>query len=373
MMFRSRILALCLASLLCSLLGTAVLAETEKVSQIELAAQKELLQYQIESVKALHQRDSEAINKRIDDQLTLVGQGVDKFAVLTGWLGIIVTTLLFVGGLMGYFKVKSDAQSAANEAAESWFATNSANLNKRINDQEQRIDEWLKNKEKELSSRVEPLIERSTGLIEELRLKYNKACQIGKDGAHQKAIDAYNAILDSCRHDQDPSIQGIAAKALVNKGAEQGKLNDFTNAANTFREALDFYAKDDSRQFDEPVAYALNGLAFTKHLKAQSIWSKDSKKAVNILESALDDLNMAIERYPNAGATVFGNKSQVLWLLSKHAQAEDEFRRALTLDNGGSKNLYESTIKDLDDSNINEFKSMRPMIDRLWQDFTANT
>ena len=206
-----------------------------------------------------------------------------------------------------------------------------------------------------------------------MKKKYNSATELGKSGQHQAAIEAYDAILDACRHDQDQRIESIAARALVNKAAAQGKLKEFSNAAESFREALDFYAKDDSRQFDEPVAYALNGLAFTKHLKAQSIWSKDSKKAVNILESALDDLNMAIERYPNAVATVFGNKSQVLWLLSKHAQAEDEFRRALALKNGGGKTLYESTIKVLDDCSLSEFKSMRPVIDRLWQDFTAHT
>jgi tetratricopeptide (TPR) repeat protein len=365
MMLRSRILALCLASLLCSLLGTAVLAETEKVSQIELAAQKELLQYQIESVKALHQRDSEAINKRIDDQLTLVGQGVDKFASLTGWLGIVVTALLVIGGFVGYRNTKSDALSVAKSTAKE-IATAIAR---------EAAESYLtQSKFNEKSSKsLLQLQADNFYTLEQLLFRYNEACKLGESRQHQAAIEAYDAILDACRHDQDLKIQSIAARALVNKGAEQGKLKEFSNAAESFREALDFYAKDDSRQFDEPVAYALTGLAFTKHLKAQSIWSKDSKKAVNILESALDDLNIAIERYPNAGATVFGNKSQVLWLLSKHAQAEDEFRRALTLDNGGGKNLYESTIKDLDDSNLREFKSMRPMIDRLWQDFTANT
>lgn len=364
-MLRSRILAFCLAWLLCSLLGTAVLAETQKVSQIELAAQKEFLQYQIESVKALHHRDSEAINKRIDDQLTMVGQGVDKFALLTGWLGIVVTALLVIGGFVGYRNVRSDALSVAKSTAEE-IATSIAR---------EAAEQYL-NQSKFDQKLHESLLLLQTGnsyTFEQLVFRYDEVCKLAEIGQHHAAIEAYDAIIDACRHDQDLRIQSIAARALVNKGAEQGKLKEFSNAAESFREALDFYAKDDQKQFDEPVAIALSGLAFTKQLKAQSVWMTESKKAENILKSALDDLNMAIERYPNAPATVFGNKSQVLWLLSKHAQAEDEFRRALTLKNGGGKTLYESTIKDLNDSILSEFKSMRPMIDRLWQDFTANT
>lgn len=373
MMRWTRFLAVCLAWLLFSLLGTAVLAETEKVSQTELAAQKELLQSQIENVKTLHQKDAEAIHKRIDDQLAQVGQGVDRFATNTSWIGILVTVLLVFGGFIGYRNAKSEAKDIAKYTAEEWFRENGPQLSKRIDELAARFEKQFQEKFQHFSNRVDPLLTDSSLTYEVLVKKYNQANELGERSQHQEAIEAYDAILDACRHDQDLKIQSIAARALVNKGAEQGKLKEFSNAAESFREALDFYAKDNSRQFDEPVAIALSGLAFTKHLKAQSIWSKDSKKAVNILESALDDLNMAIERYPNAGATVFGNKSQVLWLLSKHAQAEDEFRRALTLDNRGGKTLYESTIKDLNDSILSEFKSMRPMIDRLWQDFTANT
>lgn len=369
----SFLFALCWIALLFSLPSHSALAASDDVSKPELAAHKELVQIQIEAIKALHQKDADAINKRIDDQLAQVGQGVDRFGVIASGLGIVITVLLVFGGFIGYRNAKSEAKDIAKYTAEEWFRENSPQLSKRIDELAARFEKQFQEKFEQFSNRVDPLLTDSSLSYEDLEKKYNLANELGKRSQHQEAIDAYDAVLDACRHDQDLKIQSIAARALVNKGAEQGKLKKFSNAAESFREALDFYAKDDSQQFDEPVSYALNGLAFTKHLKAQSIWSKDSKKAVNILESALDDLNMAIERYPNAYATVFGNKSQVLWLLSKHAQAEDEFRRALTLKNGGGKTLYESTIKDLDDSNISEFKSMRPMIDRLWQDFTTNT
>lgn len=369
----NRLFALFLAWLLCGLLSSAVFAATETVTTSDLATQKELLLSQIENVKTLHQKDAEAIHKRIDDQLAQVGQGIDRFATNTSWIAILVTVLLIFGGFIGYRNAKSEAKNTAKNTAEEWFRENSPQLSKRIDELAARFDKQFQEKFEQFSNRVEPLLTDSSLNYEDLEKKYNSAVELGERSQHQEALKAYDTVLDACRHDQDLRIQSIAARALVNKGAEQGKLKEFSNAAESFREALDFYAKDDSQQFDEPVACALNGLAFTKHLKAQSIWSKDSKKALNILESALDDLNMAIERYPNAHATFFGNKSQVLWLLSKHVQAEDEFRRALNLKNGGGKTLYESTIKDLDDSNISEFKSMRPMIDRLWQDFTTNT
>ncbi len=372
-MRKSIFFALCSVTLLFSLPSQSALAANDNVNQSESAAQKELVQIQIEAIKALHQKDADAINKRIDDQLAQVGQGVDRFGVIASVLSTLITVLLVLGGYIGYRNAKSEAKDIAKYTAEEWFRENGPQLSKRIDELAARFEKQFQEKFQHFSNRVDPLLTDSSLTYEVLVKKYNQANELGERSQHQEAIEAYDAILDACRHDQDLKIQSIAARALVNKGAEQGKLKEFSNAAESFREALDFYAKDNSRQFDEPVAYALNGLAFTKHLKVQAIWSQDSKKALNILESSLDDLNMAIERYPNAGATVFGNKSQVLWLLSKHAQAEDEFRRALTLKNGGGKTLYESTIKDLDDSILSEFKSMRPMIDRLWQDFTVNT
>jgi hypothetical protein len=78
MMRRSLLFALCWVALLFSLPSQSALVANDNVSQTELTVQKELLQTQIEAIQSLHQKVSDTINKRIDDQLAQVGPGVDR-------------------------------------------------------------------------------------------------------------------------------------------------------------------------------------------------------------------------------------------------------------------------------------------------------
>jgi hypothetical protein len=93
--FGSWLRILCVVLLLSGVAYPAAYAAGEAVNQNDLAAQKELLQTQIEAAKALQQKETDAINKRIDDQLVQVGQGVDRF-------GILISVLLAGAGLLGY-------------------------------------------------------------------------------------------------------------------------------------------------------------------------------------------------------------------------------------------------------------------------------
>jgi len=134
MMRRSVLFALCWLALLSGLPSYSALAANNNVSQIELTAQKELLQTQIEAIKGLHQKDADAINKRIDDQLAQVGQGVDRFGVIVSVLGTLVSLLLAGLGLLGYVTVSNKTKIEAEKAAQDWFDANEQNLKQRLSD-----------------------------------------------------------------------------------------------------------------------------------------------------------------------------------------------------------------------------------------------
>ena len=92
-----RFLAICLM-LWASLIVNTVQAAAP--TQDELAGLKELQQTKLDAFKELHQKDVDAlrqqvaaVDKRVDDQLAQVGQGVDRFATTTAWLGIAITAL----------------------------------------------------------------------------------------------------------------------------------------------------------------------------------------------------------------------------------------------------------------------------------------
>ena len=116
------------------------------IGKDDLDAQKELLLLKIDGGKELLQKDIEAqgkrldaIDKRIDDQVSRVsdiGNAVDRFSVVTGWIGIVVTGVLALGGLLGFFsvakKAREEAAEEAKKASKQWFADNYKELNAQI-------------------------------------------------------------------------------------------------------------------------------------------------------------------------------------------------------------------------------------------------
>lgn len=113
----------------------------ESVSQDELSAQKEFLQAKLDANKELAQKDMEVLNKRvdavdkrIDDQVSRVsdiGNSVDRFAAISGIIGILITVLLTLGGLIGYFSVVAKVRREAQEAAKNWLHENEKELRSR--------------------------------------------------------------------------------------------------------------------------------------------------------------------------------------------------------------------------------------------------
>lgn len=114
-----------------------------QVSQAELTAYKELQQSKLEALKEAQQKESEiwkakaeALDKRIDDQLSQVSRSVDQFGVVAGVLGLLITLGLAWAGYFSYKNAKSDAIDAAQEQAasfaESWFEKHSTDLQEKI-------------------------------------------------------------------------------------------------------------------------------------------------------------------------------------------------------------------------------------------------
>jgi hypothetical protein len=129
-----------------------------QVNQAELTAYKELQQSKLEALKEAQQKESEiwkakaeALDKRIDDQLSQVSRSIDQFTASVGWLGWLVTFLLTFAGVFTYRRAKSDAENAAREQASS------------------SAKKWFEDKSSELEALMEDLQNRAKGRIDDLK------------------------------------------------------------------------------------------------------------------------------------------------------------------------------------------------------------
>ena len=111
-------------------------------------AVQELQKAQMEALKELQQKDVEAlraqiaaVDKRVDDWNTHVGQAVDRF-------GILVTVLLAILGLLGYFTVIRRTKAEAQEAAEQWFEQKAAALEAQLQEVERKALEVIQSVER---------------------------------------------------------------------------------------------------------------------------------------------------------------------------------------------------------------------------------
>ena len=113
--------------LLLSLSGLAANAPTQ-VSQAELTAYKDLQQSKLDALKETQQKEAEiwkakaeALDKRIDDQLSQVSRSVDQFGIVAGLLGLLVTLGVALAGFFAYKSTKAEAAKEAKTAAISYL------------------------------------------------------------------------------------------------------------------------------------------------------------------------------------------------------------------------------------------------------------
>ncbi|PVE09360.1 hypothetical protein [Limnohabitans sp. Rim28] len=128
--------------LLLSLSGFAANAPSQ-ASQAELSAYKDLQQIKLDALKEAQQKEAEiwkakaeALDKRIDDQLSQVSRSVDQFGIVAGVLGLLITLVVALAGFFAYKNAKSDAikaaQGQAASFAKSWFEKHSTDLQEKI-------------------------------------------------------------------------------------------------------------------------------------------------------------------------------------------------------------------------------------------------
>lgn len=142
--------------LLLSLSGLAASAPTQ-VSHAELSAYKDLQQSKLDALKETQQKEAEiwkakaeALDKRIDDQLSQVSRSVDQFTAIAGWWGGAVTLLLTLVTVYSYKSTKTEAAKEAKTAAISYLHQKFEELRKIKNLNEEsieklRMSEQLKN------------------------------------------------------------------------------------------------------------------------------------------------------------------------------------------------------------------------------------
>lgn len=296
MMPRSSLCALCLVVVLFGLPSIPAWAANGNVSHAELAAQKELLQTQIEAIKAYQQKDVDAINKQIDDQLAMVGQGVDRFGVIVSALGVVITVLLVLGGFIGYRNAKAEAKDAAKQ----WLDDNTEKLKQQIDELEakasvahRRIDETVTGFVQSAEVAVQTLqAQMGTALQSDAKaVQEAQAVVVGRaeelknvaessysfEDWNTRAHSAYasknldEAALFWLKASQIPNAGSVkVAQALFNRGITQGQLGQSKEAITTYNEVLHRFGDATEAALKELVADALFNKGFRQGVLGQS-------------------------------------------------------------------------------------------------------
>ncbi len=292
-----RLFTVSIAWLFFGMLGTAVLADPNTVNQNEFAAQKELVQAKMDAFKDLHQKDVDAIHKRIDDQLSHVSQAVDRFGVLTAWASLVLTVLLIGLGFLGYRNAKSEAKETAKQAAKDWMDEKTKELldqivqlkvqlneqvsqfQKLLEEEARAAKEHREKKQAEVAETLQIQMEKqniSPQDYEKLQAALKMAEKLEKEEPqtskesfsfgdwNTKAHTAYakQQWSDAAQFWLNASCipnAGVlnAAKALFNRALAQGKLDQIQAEITTYDEVIRRFGEAPETALSELVAKAL--------------------------------------------------------------------------------------------------------------------
>lgn len=391
------------------------------VTQDELTAAKELQQAKLDSVKELHQKDVDslrqqlaAVDKRVDDQLTVTGQAIDRYGVATTWvsslIGLMVTLLLVLVGFLGYGKAKSDAKEAAKEQAETsakqWLDAQGKTLEKEIADLKQKalqiqaqmehaehevktkaesIKEEMDIKTKEAIGTLQTSIEKPSSVSESEQKKAQQVLQsrseeLQKPAELSRSFDDWNALAFAAHSAKKPEDAifywrkasevphaGAAnvAQALLNRGVTQSELKQHEAETATYDELLRRFGDATEPELREYAVKALNNRGFNRLLLAKSFGPKNDL-AKEHLRAALDDFNQAIACAAEPLGRVLGNRAYAQQLFGNTPQAVVDFAVALRVPEPGGQLLYEDTLRDLEINPIPEDAAMRELVEQAW-------
>lgn len=258
-----------------------------EVLQLKLDHLKETQKNDVDTLKEAQKNGLETLNKRIDDALTMNGQASDRF-------GLIVTILLGLFGLVGYFTVAHKAKTEAQEAAENWFKDNAQALEAEIEalrakvaQASDSIDETVKG----VSDHGEAVIsamnrkqldieQRNSGhpsspthsddkddeiiRLRDQELQQQPESTYSFDDWNARAHAAYasNNLIDAVYFwGRASQVEGAGAveiaKVLFNKGVAQGQMGDHEGAIASFDEVIGCYGERSEVSLQVWVAGAL--------------------------------------------------------------------------------------------------------------------
>lgn len=294
-------LRLLVLSLLFSL--TLPAAANEKFGKAELDAQKELLQLKIDSSRELTQKDVDslksridALDKRLDDQNNRVGdigQAIDRLAVTMGDGGILLTVLLALGGLVGYFSVARQAKEEAKATSQQWFDSNHAKLLAQI----EALQQAATQAQQTIAHKVDAVTQLHDVAITHIQGGMGKTGENGtpinseeeaalRQSAEEikakpeasysfedwntRAFDAFQAkqYEDAAlywKHASNVPNAGVAntVQALFNRAVSFHHLTNYTESCNTYRQLIDSYSSDNTPSIRELVAKAMRNMGGT--------------------------------------------------------------------------------------------------------------
>lgn len=274
-----RILAICLLVLGASI---AQAAAPTVATQDDLSAFKELQQSKLEAQKELRLKDVEsvrqqiaAVDKRVDDQLTQLGQSVDRFGIVITVLGVGITVLLVLGSFLGYRNAKSEAKEAASDAArtsaQAWLEGQTTQLKAQIEalehkaaqvhgqmdqhaqdvmDHASEVNQALRTAQESIGktgTQYSSELEKSTEVLarRDRELKDTNEDSYSFDDWSTRAHAAYTAgKLDDAAYfwNKAAAVQNAGAanvaSVLVNRAIAQGRLNQSEAAIATYDEVV---------------------------------------------------------------------------------------------------------------------------------------
>lgn len=178
-------------------------------------------------------------------------------------------------------------------------------------------------------------------------------------------IRIYDKLITKFREGNILDIQEQVAKALVNKAVMLEKIGNLDDAVDVCGELLNKFSASSDLVIQVQVARALNGMGYSKLLKAKQQWSMPDEAKI-YLNAALEDLTTALRLLPeNLHAIILGNIAYIKFLQEKITQSETYLRKALHY---GGRHLYEATLQDIVRFPINPDSEFKELLEIIWKE-----
>ena len=242
--------------------------EQQQKSIDELKAEIKELKKEIDDTKEKkigNEKDNESLDKRIGD----INGSVDRFGIIAGILGLLITIGLAISGWLGYTKAKTESKEVAKEESEKvtkdWI-NNEANkqLNEMItkleDDAKEKIAEAVQNAKDELKqqSKAEELL--MQGNSHYYNKEYSKA-----EEYYKKAIDAgNNDALNNLGVLYNEQKEYSKAEEYYKKAIDAGNNDALFNLGNLYKEQKEYSKAEEyyKKAIDGGNNDALNNIAY---------------------------------------------------------------------------------------------------------------